>query len=130
MARKHTYEFDFDNMTLVNGGNDIVLAVKGTISYTMTPSFPGSYSRGMPPEYPEPEINDVQYESLSLFLDGGKELPMIVDSSVTRDTHDGLSLVAIQEMIENSDEFYNLTEYLIENAEGDNDFEDSYNYDD
>ena len=125
MARNYTYDFDFDNLTLFNGSEDIVLAAKGTITYTMTPYYPGSYVRGMPPEYPEPEISDVHYESLSLFLEGGKELPMIVDSSVTLDNHDGLSLSTIQTMIEDSDDFLNLTEYMVDNAE-----EDSYNYDD
>ena len=120
MARDYTYDFDFDNLTLFNGSEDIVLAAKGTITYTMTPYYPGSYDRGMPPEYPEPEISDVQYESLSLFLEGGKELPMIVDGVSVLDQHDGLPLSKIQAIIEDSDDFLNLAEYMVENALEDN----------
>jgi len=130
MARTYLYEFDIDNLELSASGLSFAVAAQGVIEYTVTPYFAGSYDRGLAPEPSEVNIEDIGFHNLTAFTDGGIEHDLIKKGQILRQKLESVPLATILDLIESTNEFDNLSYYMLEQAQSDNQYEeDDYSRD-
>jgi len=114
-----TYQFHLDNLEISHAGKIFAVEVHGLIEYTVTPYYAGSYEHGLAPEPCDVNIEDVHFENVKCFTDGGIEHVMVKDGVTLLDSLDSVRLSTILELVEDTNEFYDLSFNMLEQAETD-----------